>query len=125
MTSYTSLQTAVDSMRKGAIDYITKPFANEELLAALQRIFSAPARTTPMPRDAGEIEPPLGMIGHSSPMLEVYRRISKSAPTRSTVLIRGETGTGKELVAQAIHSASDASQETFCCGRTVLRSRKP
>ncbi|MGB5325412.1 MAG: sigma-54 dependent transcriptional regulator [Pseudomonadales bacterium] len=112
MTSYTSLQTAVDSMRKGAIDYITKPFANEELLAALQRIFSAPARDLPV-LDAGEIAAPPGMIGHSSPMLEVYRRISKSAPTRSTILIRGETGTGKELVAQAIHSASTRHRKPF------------
>ncbi|MBT8140709.1 MAG: sigma-54 dependent transcriptional regulator [Gammaproteobacteria bacterium] len=113
MTSFTSLQTAVDSMRKGAVDYITKPIANEELHAALERIFTAPARTTSEQHRAEEVDPPVGMIGHSSPMLEVYRRIAKSAPTRSTVLIRGETGTGKELVAQAIHNASPRRKKPF------------
>lgn len=113
MTSYTSLQTAVDSMRKGAIDYITKPIANEELSSALQRIFAAPARASRATREEDRVAAPPGMIGQSSPMLEVYRRIEKVASTRSTVLIRGETGTGKELVAQAIHDTSERRKKAF------------
>ncbi len=110
MTSYTSLQTAVDSMRKGAVDYITKPINDDDLLQAIERISALPVSTA---EQRPSIQPLPGMIGTSEPMQEVYRRIKKAAPTRSTVLIRGETGTGKELVARAIHDASDRSKQPF------------
>ncbi|NNL56350.1 MAG: sigma-54-dependent Fis family transcriptional regulator, partial [Pseudomonadales bacterium] len=113
MTSYTSLQTAVDSMRKGAIDYITKPINDSDLRQALERIFSERGAPAPPVKHPEQIQAPAGMLGTSSPMLEVYRRISKSAPTRSTVLIRGETGTGKELVARAIHESSERAKKPF------------
>lgn len=121
MTSYTSLQTAVDSMRKGAVDYITKPIDNNELQLAIERILSANANNTlgasalkpDSQNQTKDIEPLPGMIGVSNAMGEVYQRIRKVAPTTSTVLIRGETGTGKELVARAIHQASSRSKHPF------------
>lgn len=110
MTSYSSLRSAVDSMKLGAVDYIPKPFEHEEMLQAVKRIIAEnqpeePAATTGEGVDG---DPPIpGMIGCSPQMLELFRRIRKVAMTDSTVLITGESGTGKELVARAIHQLSE------------------
>ncbi len=107
MTSYASLRSAVDSMRMGAVDYIAKPFDHDEMLAAVKRVIGKastiqPAANEPK-EDHSEIE---GMIGSSNVMRALYAKIHKVAPTSATVLVNGETGTGKELVAQAIHNES-------------------
>ena len=112
MTGYASMQSAVESMRKGAVDYIAKPFADEELRTAVERILGS-QDLQHSESGAGRVTPPPGVIGSSAAMQEVYRRIRKAAPTRSTVLIRGQTGTGKELVARALHECSDRSTEPF------------
>ncbi|MCF5734649.1 sigma-54-dependent transcriptional regulator [Pseudomonas syringae] len=120
MTSYASLRSAVDSMKMGAVDYIAKPFDHDEMLQAVSRILrdrqtvkhlqderSATARTSnaekgPAQNHNGEI----GIIGSCPPMLDLYSKIRKVAPTDSNVLIQGESGTGKELVARALHNLS-------------------
>jgi len=112
MTSYSSLRSAIDSMKLGAVDYIPKPFEHEEMLQAVARIIKdhgTRAPEAPVRAPVQEIsEPPVpGMIGSCPQMMELFRRIRKVAMTSSTVLINGESGTGKELVAQAIHKLSD------------------
>ncbi|MDZ7923250.1 MAG: sigma-54 dependent transcriptional regulator [Marinagarivorans sp.] len=108
MTSYASLRSAVDSMRMGAIDYIAKPFDHDEMITAIKRVLtkrqkSVAAQKAIAHEDHSHIE---GMIGSSDSMKELYAKIRKVAPTGATVLINGETGTGKELVAKALHTES-------------------
>lgn len=105
MTSYASLRSAVDSMRMGAVDYIAKPFDHDEMLAAVKRVIGKANRAAKEPAP----ENPVGvasMIGNSNTMKNLYAKIHKVAPTGATVLVHGETGTGKELVAKAIHAES-------------------
>jgi len=108
MTSYASLRSAVDSMRMGAVDYIAKPFDHDEMVNAVKRVIGkakAQAKGT-TPSASNSIA---GMIGGSDVMKDLYNRIRKVAPTAATVLIHGETGTGKELVARALHEESTRS----------------
>ncbi len=110
MTSYASLRSAVDSMRMGAVDYIAKPFDHDEMIAAVKRALgkaAKPASAAAIKKKGEEKDTPIeGMIGSSAIMREVYGKIHKVAPTSATVLVLGETGTGKELVANAIHTES-------------------
>jgi len=108
MTSYASLRSAIDSMKIGAVDYISKPFEHEEILSSLARVLGDDtksrnlSRRKPRPSE----EPVTGMVGGCPQMLELFRRIRKVAQTTSSVLIQGESGTGKELVARALHESS-------------------
>src|SRR5690606_6931261 len=109
MTSYSSLRSAIDSMKMGAVDYISKPFEHEEMLETVAHIIkerAVSARPEKSPQLAEDPPVPC-MIGSCPQMMELFRRIRKVAMTNSTVLINGESGTGKELVAQAIHKISD------------------
>ena len=108
MTSYASLRSAVDSMRMGAVDYIAKPFDHDEMLAAVKRVIGkANQRQNPKDPNRRVNEQAIGgMIGSSAVMRELYTKIHKVAPTNATVLVCGETGTGKELAASAIHRES-------------------
>lgn len=109
MTSYSSIKSAIDSMKMGAVDYITKPFEHNEIIEAVAKII----RENPSQRQVNaadsedECAPITGMIGSCSQMQELFRRIRKVAQTNSTVLINGESGTGKELVARGIHDLSN------------------
>ncbi|UTA48666.1 sigma-54 dependent transcriptional regulator [Simiduia sp. 21SJ11W-1] len=110
MTSYASLRSAVDSMRMGAVDYIAKPFDHDEMLAAVKRVIgkaNRAARQAPEENQAGVAS----MIGNSNVMKALYAKIHKVAPTGATVLVHGETGTGKELVAKAIHAESPRAEK--------------
>ncbi len=110
MTGYGSIETAVNSMRSGAFDYITKPFNHEEILLTINRALE-------MKKLRGEnifLRSQLknkykfeNIIGDSEPMQKMYRIIEKVSGSDSTVLINGDSGTGKELVAQAIHYNSN------------------
>ena len=108
MTSYASLRSAVDSMRMGAVDYIAKPFDHDEMVTAVKRVIGKAKANSrgngAMPQTASHAI--AGMIGNSDVMHDLYNRIHKVAPTAATVLIHGETGTGKELVARALHEES-------------------
>ncbi len=114
MTSYASLRSAVDSMRMGAVDYIAKPFDHEEMVSAVKRVIGkANAANQNKHSSATASHAIAGMIGSSDVMQDLYNRIHKVAPTKATVLIHGETGTGKELVARALHEESPRRDKTI------------
>jgi DNA-binding NtrC family response regulator len=107
MTSFGTLKSAVDAMKQGAVDYISKPFDHDEMLLSVSRIL----REQKLSNENEALKqtvavPESGIIGSSPAMQELFRRISKVAPMSSTVLVRGESGTGKELVARALHQQS-------------------
>lgn len=108
MTSYSSIRSAIDSMKIGAVDYISKPFEHSEIIETVAKIIRENSGHKRQAKSAVvELEPPVhGMIGNCPQMMELFRRIRKVAQTNSTVLINGESGTGKELVARAIHNLS-------------------
>ena len=111
MTSYASLRSAVDSMRMGAVDYIAKPFDHGDMIAAVQRIIADHPAPRQAATKAGSPSRPApghvsGMIGNCPAMQTLFEHIRKVSPTDSTVLVLGETGTGKEIVARSVHSHS-------------------
>jgi two-component system response regulator AtoC len=131
MTAFGSMETAIEAIREGAFDYISKPIHLEELKTVVARALAATAHQHPAHEDGrGEAEPaPLGtVIGKSAAMVEVYKTVARVAPTKSTVLIYGESGTGKELIARAIHQHSPRAHHPFVavdCGvltETLLES---
>ncbi len=112
MTSYASVRSAVEAMKLGAVDYIAKPFDHDELLLQVRRILEQTRlerQNQVLHSELDRLYPVEGMIGDSPQMQDVCRKISKIAPTDSTVLILGESGTGKELVARALHKQSRRS----------------
>lgn len=112
MTSYASLRSAVNSMKMGAVDYIAKPFDHDEMLQSVQRIISKRGRRIE-PEQGASTTSIAGIVGKCAAMEVLIKRIHKIAPTESTVLIQGETGTGKELVAKAIHAESRRSDQAL------------
>ncbi len=112
MTSYASVSSAVDAMKMGAKDYISKPFDHTELLLMVKRILKErklEIENTVLKQQLSREHQVYGMIGDCPAMQEVNQRIHKVAPLDTSVLILGETGTGKELVARAIHEYSTRS----------------
>jgi DNA-binding NtrC family response regulator len=109
MTSYASLRSAVDSMRMGAVDYIAKPFDHGDMVSAVQRIIAdhptARAEESVAAGNASTTSK-AGIVGNCSAMRKLFEHIERMAPTDSTVLVLGETGTGKELVARSVHQNS-------------------
>lgn len=109
MTSFGNLKSAVDAMKQGAVDYISKPFDHDEMVLAIERILREKillAQNQGLKQDIARAYPTTGMIGSCAAMGEIFNRIRKVAPMATTVLIRGESGTGKELVARALHDQS-------------------
>ncbi|HVC98701.1 MAG TPA: sigma-54 dependent transcriptional regulator [Pirellulales bacterium] len=111
ITAFGSLATAVEAVRNGAFEYLTKPFDLEQALAVIRRALTQRALaqraladhpSRPLPQSESNDE----LVGTSPAMQEVFKRIALAAPSRASVLITGESGTGKELVAQAIHRHS-------------------
>jgi DNA-binding NtrC family response regulator len=116
MTGYASQDTAVQALRLGAFDYITKPCKLDELEVILQKIVEKRElvnKTLALESRLQAAEGPNGLIGHSAAMLAVHRLIATVAPTESTVLIMGETGTGKELVARTLFEQSRRADKPF------------
>lgn len=115
ITGYATIASAVETMKIGAFDYLPKPFTAQELNAVLEKAIDK-RRNLLISRKAcrfGVKEDYCGLIGKSSRMQEVYKLIEKVAPTHSTVLIFGASGTGKELIARAIHARSERAGKPF------------
>jgi DNA-binding NtrC family response regulator len=112
MTAFGDLNTAVQAMREGAADFVLKPWQNDKLVATLNvacklRKSRMTVRALSVPRPVPE------MIAGSKAMQEVLRLVERVAPTDVNVLIRGENGTGKELIAQALHRQSSRSENVL------------
>lgn len=114
ITGYATIEGAVEAVKLGAEEYLTKPFTDKELISAVKRSLNK-LRTNKISN--GKInmgaEAKYGLLGNSKKMQEVYRAISKVATISTNVLITGESGTGKELVARAIHYNSKRSSAPF------------
>lgn len=106
MTAYATVQTAVQAIKRGAFDYITKPFATQELVEKLDRIFAARGSVAPAPTPNGEVERFGRLIARNAAMKRLFARLRAVADSDRTILLLGESGTGKELLAEAIHEAS-------------------
>jgi DNA-binding NtrC family response regulator len=116
MTAYASVETAVEAMRRGAYDYITKPFINDEIRVVLRRALDQrhlSRENRHLKRELRERYRFDNIIGKSEAMEKVYRLVEKVASISSNLLITGETGTGKELVARAIHYNSERAERPF------------
>jgi DNA-binding NtrC family response regulator len=116
ITGYASVDTAVEAMKNGAVDYITKPFTPEQFLEKVERALEQRVLLREELSRHKDSIPPHGFdlfVGQSKEMQKVYRRIMQVAMTDSTVLVTGESGTGKELVARAIHKNSPRDGKPF------------
>jgi DNA-binding NtrC family response regulator len=123
MTASSSVNAAVEAMRRGAADYLTKPFAVDELSAVLERASSTVTVDTESRqlRERLRLSQGLGsMIGRSAEMEKLYRILSKVAQSTHPVLVLGESGTGKELVARTIHAYGPNAYKPFLAGRLRL-----
>jgi len=116
ITAYASVESAISAMKKGAFDYIQKPFKHEELLITVKRAIKHKKLQEENIQLKGQLKRKFSfdnIIGKSKNMQDVFSVIKAAAPTRSTILIQGESGTGKELVAKSIHQNSERSEFPF------------
>jgi DNA-binding NtrC family response regulator len=131
VTGFGTLDSAVEAAREGAWDFISKPFKVQEVVAIARRALEHDPKANGANRGAEPLSARYeqgGLIGRSPVMIELYKEIARVAPTRSTILIVGESGAGKELVARSIHQHSTRSAGPFVainCGaltETLLES---
>jgi DNA-binding NtrC family response regulator len=116
ITGYGSVMTAVESMKNGAYDYVNKPFSLEEFILKIDKAIEKIKITQELNSFRNLVtnrEPYPGIIGTSKRMLEVYDFIEKTSKINVNVLIHGQSGTGKELVARALHYSSDRKNQAF------------
>jgi FixJ family two-component response regulator len=116
MTAFGAVTSAVEAMRAGAVDYLTKPLNFDELLVVVDRVMETIAlrrETRQLRARVRDRVAPGNIIGTSPPMQRVFEVVDQVAPSRATVLITGESGTGKELVANALHARSPRSTGPF------------
>jgi two-component system response regulator AtoC len=113
VTAQGEIKSAIEAMKSGASDYILRPFDLEELELAIERALSFSRLQVENQFFREEKAVDAGMIGHSDAMQKLFAAISQVAPEKATVLVAGETGTGKELVARAIHAGSNRKQGLF------------
>jgi DNA-binding NtrC family response regulator len=108
MTGYASVETAVEAMKNGAYDYLTKPLDPDDVSQKVKKALTErnTQKENERLKEMAEVAHPPDLIGQSAAMQKVFAAIETVAPTDATVLITGESGTGKELVARAIHAAS-------------------
>jgi DNA-binding NtrC family response regulator len=127
ISGFGTLETAVQAVRAGAFDYISKPFNVSEVKATVERALLQ-GRARPAVAATAPVLLPDGLVGRTAEMLTVYKQIARAADSTATVLIAGESGTGKELVARAIHAHGDRAARPFVainCGaisETLLES---
>ena len=131
ITAFSTSEDAVEAMKLGAFDYITKPFRNDEIRLIVRNALERRAlrqENQTLRRELSQRYSFANMVGKSEPMQQVYELISKVAPSKANVLVTGESGTGKELVAKAIHFNSPRREHPFVpvnCGaipETLLES---
>lgn len=118
MTAYATIDTAVQAIKLGAFDYIQKPFEGDKLVVTVQRAVehSDLARENAALKQADQaVQRTRRLIGESSAMRQVRRQIDQVAPSHGTVLVTGDSGTGKEIVAHAIHEHSPRRDHVFLC----------
>jgi two-component system response regulator AtoC len=116
MTAYGSVDTAVEAMRRGAYDFVTKPVNIDRLEMLIRRALrerEVQAENIELRREVVKARTPDKMIGRSPVMERLFETIRQVAPSKATVLIQGESGTGKEVAAKAIHSLSTRSEKPF------------
>ena len=116
LTAYGSVETAIEAMKLGAFDYVTKPFKVDELLITIQRALEYTRALSENADLKAQLTTRYGLeniVAESDAMQSVCQMIQRVAPTDASVLIYGESGTGKELVAKAIHACSRRSQNQF------------
>ena len=116
MTAYGNVDTAVEAMKRGAVDFLTKPVNLERLEVLLQRAL----KTKTLEVEVRQLHERLdekfsfeGIVGHSAALRDLIDKVRLVAPSRATILVEGESGTGKELIAQALHQASQRSRGPF------------
>lgn len=115
-TAYGTIAHAVEALKKGADDYLPKPFQRQELLLTVEKALKAKqlrAQNKKLASQLGEQQALIGLVGKAPCMQQVYQRIDKVSATNATVLILGESGTGKELAARALHQNSNRANENF------------
>ena len=117
MTAYSDLDTAVSAFQKGAFEYIAKPFDIDKTLEVIKQALSESASSQSESNENSENIPDI--IGKSPAMQDVFRAIGKLSQSNATVLINGESGSGKELVAQAIHKNSQRNEHAFIAINTA------
>jgi DNA-binding NtrC family response regulator len=116
MTAFGAVSSAVEAMRAGAAEYLTKPLNFDELLVVLDKVLEQEAlhrETRQLRQRVRDRVAPNNIIGDSPPMQRVFEIVDQVAPSRATVLITGESGTGKELVANALHQRSPRGRGPF------------
>lgn len=113
ITAFGSVDTAVRAVKRGAFDYVSKPFEIEALVATVRRAVAGKAAVNQAVPEEAEQPAASGLIGRTPAMLEVYKMIARVADSTASVLITGESGTGKELVARAIHAHGERAAEPF------------
>jgi two-component system response regulator PilR (NtrC family) len=122
ITAYGSIESAISAMKGGAFDYVTKPFKNEEVLHVINNAMERRRlvdENRNLRQSIQERHHKFGsIIGKSLPMRRVFDLIIQAAPSRSTILIQGESGTGRELVARAIHANSSRAERPFVALQT-------
>jgi len=116
MTAYATIETAVEAIRKGAFDYITKPFRKERILLTIRRALdwqTLRRENVALRRSLQEQKAVPSIVGSSPVMMSILDKIKHVAKSMATILIHGESGTGKELVAKAIHACSERRDKPF------------
>lgn len=113
MTAYGNIETAVEAMKRGAVDFLTKPVNIERLEVLIQRALKTKTLEVEVKQLHERLDEKFNfdhIIGHSAKLKEVIDRVKLVAPSKATILVEGESGTGKELIAQAIHQASSRAR---------------
>ncbi len=116
MTAYGNVESAVEAMKRGAVDFLTKPVQIERLEILIQRAMKTKTLEVEVKQLHERLDEKFsmeGIVGHSARLAAVIERVKLVAPSKATILIEGETGTGKELIAQAIHQASPRARAPF------------
>ena len=113
ITGYGSIEDAVEVMKRGAVDYLTKPCPLVEIELLIDRVFAIQMLPKEEPSKPTKIPQFAEMVGQSEKMQRIFEAIRLAAPSKATILVQGETGTGKELVARAIHRLSSRHDKPF------------